>query len=263
VWLSALRQRLTAPDPFSYAEPVTSPEIETAAISTAFKDLCIDSTTAEAAASFWSAVLGLSAQSRDRGNFVLTDDTDVHTLWVNQVPEQKSVKNRVHLDVHTAAISELEELGAERVADDEPWTVMADPEGGEFCAFVRQPEDLPRYRLYELVVDCTDPERLATWWGARFGIEAQPDPDSFSWFLDGAPGMPWEMVFNAVPEPKTSKNRVHWDVWGNTAELLAAGATLVRTHDAEIGWDVLADPEGNEFCVFSRALSDEAGQHGS
>jgi hypothetical protein len=42
---------------------------------------------------------------------------------------------------------------------------------------------------------------------------------------------------------------VHWDVWGSTEELVAAGARVLRPRDDEIGWDVLADPEGNEFCV--------------
>jgi hypothetical protein len=65
--------------------------------------------------------------------------------------------------------------------------------------------------------------------------------------------MPFEgIVFGPVPEPKTVKNRIHWDVYGDTAELLAAGATLLRRKDTEIRWDVLADPEGNEFCVFTR-----------
>ena len=60
-----------------------------------------------------------------------------------------------------------------------------------------------------------------------------------------------------VPEPKIAKNRMHHDVLGDTQALLAAGATLVRLRDADtepdgaIEWDVLADPEGNEFCVFS------------
>ncbi len=63
--------------------------------------------------------------------------------------------------------------------------------------------------------------------------------------------MPWELVFQRVPEPKTVKNRIHWDVWGATEEFLAAGARLLRAHDHEIDWDVLADPEGNEFCVFT------------
>jgi hypothetical protein len=45
---------------------------------------------------------------------------------------------------------------------------------------------------------------------------------------------------------------MHWDVWGETQSLLSAGAKLLRSRDGEIGWDVLADPEGNEFCVFTR-----------
>ncbi len=60
-----------------------------------------------------------------------------------------------------------------------------------------------------------------------------------------------------VPEPKTVKNRVHIDVVGDTQALLAVGARLLRARDAGpdddpeqggIEWDVLADPEGNEFC---------------
>ena len=54
-----------------------------------------------------------------------------------------------------------------------------------------------------------------------------------------------------VPEPKIGKNRMHFDVLGDTAALLAAGATMVRPQDDDIEWDVLADPEGNEFCVFA------------
>lgn len=57
-------------------------------------------------------------------------------------------------------------------------------------------------------------------------------------------------VFTPVPEPKRVKNRVHWDVWGSRDSLLAAGASLLRARDDEIGWDILADPAGNEFCVF-------------
>ena len=52
-------------------------------------------------------------------------------------------------------------------------------------------------------------------------------------------------------QPRTVKNRVHWDVQGSTPDLLAAGATLLRARDDEIGWDQLVDVEGNVFCVFA------------
>ena len=175
-----------------------------------------------------------------------------HTLWVNKVPEPRSVKQRVHIDVHVAAVSDLIKLGAIIVDEAQPWTVLADPEGGELCAFVRDPDALPDYRIYEVVVDAADPVTIASWWADRYNADVCHDQDrGFSW-IDEVSGMPWPMVFQSVPEPKTVKNRIHWDVWGETATFLAAGATLLRSRDDEIGWDVLADPEGNEFCVFTR-----------
>jgi hypothetical protein len=128
---------------------------------------------------------------------------------------------------------------------------MADPEGGELCAFVREPESLRTYRVYEVVVDAAYPVSIASWWAERYAANVGHDHDrAFSW-IDQVPGMPWDMVFQRVPEPKSVKNRVHWDVWGETDDLLAVGARQLRKRDDEIGWDVLADPEGNEFCVFS------------
>jgi hypothetical protein len=218
-----------------------------------FKDLCIDTNAPQLAASFWAATLGLSAEPKG-DNYVLSDDVPEHTVWLNLVPEPKSVKNRVHLDVHAAAVAELVERGARTLADRQRWTVMADPEGAEFCAFVRAPDKLGAYRLYELVVDSVNPEPVARWWAERFGVQlgSEVDADGSFYWLEGAPGMPWEMIFGPVPESKTGKNRVHWDVWGKTETLIAAGATLLRARDDEISWDVLADPDGNEFCVFSR-----------
>jgi hypothetical protein len=216
-----------------------------------FKDLCLDVNDLGAAAGFWAPVLGLTAELRDRAA-LLTDGVAQHAVWLNLVPEPRSVKNRVHIDLHTGSIESLLERGARVVSEQDHWTVMADLEGGEFCAFVRDPDTLPSYRLYELVVDAADPERIAAWWASRFGSVARTDPQQgFSW-IESAAGLPWEVVFSAVPEPKTVKNRVHWDVFGETDALLPMGARLLRRRDQEIGWDILADPEGNEFCVFDR-----------
>ena len=55
-----------------------------------------------------------------------------------------------------------------------------------------------------------------------------------------------------MPEPKTAKNHVHWDVTvPAVAPLVAAGVAVLREPAAEIGWYVLADPEGNEFYAFT------------
>jgi hypothetical protein len=62
------------------------------------------------------------------------------------------------------------------------------------------------------------------------------------------------MDFAPVPEPKTAKNRIHWDVMtSDVAALVAHGAEVLRRPDDEISWTVLADPEGNEFCAFAPA----------
>ena len=70
--------------------------------------------------------------------------------------------------------------------------------------------------------------------------------------LEAVPNAPFEsMVFVDVPEAKQSKNRIHIDVTApNVDPILAHGATLLRPTDDNIDWHVLADPEGNEFCVF-------------
>jgi hypothetical protein len=216
----------------------------------AFKDLCVDAVDVERAATFWSQALGLSRDA-DAPGARLIGDIPEQAIWINAVPEARSVKQRVHLDLHVAAVQDLLDLGARVLAEESRWTVLADPEGGELCAFVREPAELPAYRLYEVVVDAADHQAISQWWADRFGVSAMHEQQrGFSW-IEGAAGLPWALIFQSVPEPKTVKNRIHWDLWGATDEFLAAGASLLRSHDHEIDWDMLADPEGNEFCVFT------------
>jgi hypothetical protein len=140
-------------------------------------------------------------------------------------------------------------LGATIVQPHERWTVMADPEGTQFCAFLR--DELPDDRMHGLVVDCVDAAAIATWWGMVYDAPVQVNSDDWA-TVEKIPGMPiLTMDFTKVPEPKTVKNRIHWDVTvADVGLLLEAGATLLRRKDDQIGWHVLADPEGNEFCAF-------------
>jgi hypothetical protein len=107
-----------------------------AAETISFKDLCIDSVSPDVLAPFWAAALGLRAEPSG-SDFRLVDGVSEHTLWVNKVPEPRTIKQRGHLDVHVAAVSDLTRLGAVVIDQTQPWTVLADPEGGELCAFVR------------------------------------------------------------------------------------------------------------------------------
>jgi hypothetical protein len=117
--------------------------------------------------------------------------------------------------------------------------------------------------------DAADPHRLAAFWATALGYIAEPgydDPDGAA-LIDPAGRGP-AISFLRVPEPKTSKNRLHIDIrvageppWDmparealirtKVAELRAAGATGLRDefYGDHLGHVVMLDPEGNEFCV--------------
>ncbi|HTU76573.1 MAG TPA: VOC family protein [Trebonia sp.] len=218
-----------------------------------FKLVVLDAGNVARLGEYWAAALNRTWRAKgDRYGF-MTGPTPEHRVWINAVPEPKTVKNRVHLDIYARSLADLEALGATAIEPFPRWTVMADPEGGEFCAFTR--DDLPAERLHALVVDSENPMAQARWWGAVYGAVVV---DKGEWArLEGVPGMPIAaMDFVRVPEPKTVKNRVHWDVTipsaDSLAALVSAGATVLREPDDDIQWHILADPEGNEFCVFTR-----------
>jgi Glyoxalase-like domain len=105
-----------------------------------FKDLCLDADNPARLGAFWAAVLDRAWAAQDGGDGRLTGPTSQHTIWVNQVPEAKAAKQRVHLDIYARDLAGLEALGATIVEPQDgtrAWTVMADPERGEFCAFTQ------------------------------------------------------------------------------------------------------------------------------
>ena len=113
-------------------------------------------------------------------------------------------------------------------------------------------------RFKDLCLDASDHQVLADWWCAAIGYrrrdtlqDGSPRPTEWPLPIEDPTGAGPLIWIVPVPEPKTVKNRMHLDVVGNTDALLAAGATLLRAKDDDIDWDVLADPEGNEFCVFA------------
>ncbi len=216
-----------------------------------FKDLVIDASDPRVASPFWAGAVGLEASYQDNGDGVLTGATPEHGIWVNAVPEPRTVKQRVHLDVNALSVDDVLALGATRLSapGEFRWTVMADPEGGELCVFER--DEVADYRLFEIIVDSADPVGIAGWWAEAFGGRMVTER-GLVW-VEQIPGAPFEtMDFVPVPEPKTVKNRIHWDVTAPALQpVLDAGATLLRARDDEIFWDVVADPEGNEFCVFT------------
>jgi hypothetical protein len=109
----------------------------------------------------------------------------------------------------------------------------------------------------QTVVDAEDPVALGRWWADALGWVVVDDASESGDFeirpaADRLPGL----LFGWAPDAKTTKNRLHLDFRpddrdAEVARLLALGAVRVDIGQGEESWIVLADPEGNEFCVLS------------
>jgi hypothetical protein len=122
-------------------------------------------------------------------------------------------------------------------------------------------------RITELVLDCFDPDRLAAFWCGVLGyVETDRVGDSIEISPPGpghdSGGLQPQLVFDRTVNPKREKLRLHIDVNATDrdqdaelARLLALGATPIDVgQTGDESWHVLADPEGNEFCLLRRRI---------
>jgi len=221
---------------------------------------------------FWAAALGWAVSSEEPGvtnlepeGFVYPDPVAVCIDLVTSA-EPKTGKNRVHIDLATTSaahqaelVARLTELGA-TPADvgqgDVAWTVMADPEGNEFCVLDSLYEDTGP--IATVVVDCADPRAMASFWGQATDWIVHKVTDH-SAVLRSAKGVGPYLQFLRTPDVKIGWNRVHLDVRpypgddaaAEAARLESLGATAIDLGRSDIPWRVFADPEGNEFCLLA------------
>lgn len=100
--------------------------------------------------------------------------------------------------------------------------------------------------------DCADALTLARFWAAALGSDVDDDSTAAKAYVEAAGWGAPNMWFNQVPEPKTAKNRLHFDLRAPASmaaevrRLEALGATVIDRYEA---LTVMADVEGNEFCV--------------
>src|ERR1700677_3675846 len=122
--------------------------------------------------------------------------------------------------------------------------------------------------IHEITFDARDPHALAAFWAALLEREIRPGdmPQDDSVLVVPAPGQPG-LLFLRVPEGKTARNRLHFDLWPTStrrdeqierAAGLGAGALDDRRPAGGAGGVVFADPEGNEFCI-GRGATERAG----
>ncbi|MBA8824756.1 hypothetical protein FHX42_002103 [Saccharopolyspora lacisalsi] len=224
---------------------------------------------------FWAEALGWNASVEEPG--IVTNLTPVGSVYpdpvavcvdVITVPEPKTVKNRVHVDLattsaahHADLVARLQDLGATSAdvgQGDVPWTVLADPEGNEFC--VLEPRTIYRDTgpIAAVVVDCTDPRTMARFWEEAMDWTLHEVTGDHA-VLRSAKGVGPYLKFLRTPDAKTVKNRVHLDLrphpgddqTAEVAQLRTLGATDIDLGQGDVPWTCLADPEGNEFCVLT------------
>jgi Glyoxalase-like domain len=106
----------------------------------------------------------------------------------------------------------------------------------------------------QVVIQAVDAVALGRWWADALGwVVVDDDPDAFE--IRPTPDRLPGLIFEPVSEPKTGQNRLHPDFRpddqdAEVARLLARGAIRADVgQGADVPWVVLADPEGNEFCV--------------
>ena len=113
--------------------------------------------------------------------------------------------------------------------------------------------------ILNITFDCASAQAQATFWAAVTGwtaVQRDATPGHVEYAVEPAGGAMPRLYFTTVPEPKPAKNRVHLDLMppgddqeSEIARLLALGARVLDDQPPGVGWVVLADPEGNEFCL--------------
>ena len=110
-------------------------------------------------------------------------------------------------------------------------------------------------RFSEICVDAHDIDALGAWWSSVLGWPAEPTDDG-DVILRAPAGSGPDWLFLAVPDDKAVKNRIHFDFTPDDQQaevdrVVALGARHVDIGQGEQTWVVLADPEGNEFCILA------------
>lgn len=109
----------------------------------------------------------------------------------------------------------------------------------------------------QVIIDSADPSALGRWWAEQLGwVVVNDDADEFE--IRPTPEQLPGLLFGPAPDAKVVKNRLHLDFrpddqQAEVQRFLAAGARRVDVGQQDVPWVVLADPEGNEFCILGAA----------
>ena len=238
-------------------------------MTTRLVNVCFDANDPLRLARFWAGALGWEVydETTDEIGVLPTDGTRFILVFL-AVPEPKTGKNPIHLDLVSESaehqrevVDRLIELGAEHIdigqGDAVDHVVLADPEGNEFCVVLRG-EFLADTDFLGAVV--FEPAHPATgrFWGQAIGWPVVYDQDG-DVAIRAPDGRGPFITFGPPGVNKSGKNRLHLDLAPHAADdhateverLIALGARRTDIGQGSVPWVVLADPDGNEFCLLS------------
>jgi predicted enzyme related to lactoylglutathione lyase len=231
--------------------------------------LTIDAYDPAGLARFWAGVLRWRVGEQDEEGVVLdpTDGTRFD-LFFAVVPDTDQGVDRMHFDLSSrsvdgqhATVQRAVDLGARHIdvgqGPDAGHVVLADPEGNEFC--VLEPGN--RFVDYGGVLGsltCDGSPAVGYFWSQALGWPLVWDQDDET-AIRAPDGTGQFITWGPPVIPKTGKNKMHLDIAppidgdqrAEVDRLISLGAHRVDIGQGDVRWVVMADPDGNEFCVLT------------
>jgi predicted enzyme related to lactoylglutathione lyase len=228
-----------------------------------------DATDPDRLAGFWAGVLGREMVDDPHDGIALLPSEDPG-FRVRFLPtqERKSGPNQIHFDLTStsledqrATVARALELGGRHLdigqLPEEEHVVLADPEGNEFCVIPPGNNFLADTGFIG-AINCDGSQQVGYFWSTALDWPLVWDQDQETAIQSPRGGS--KIAWGGPPvRRKTGKNRLHLDVaplaysdqQAEVARLVALGATRIDIGQGDTGWVVLADPDGNEFCVLA------------
>jgi catechol 2,3-dioxygenase-like lactoylglutathione lyase family enzyme len=220
-------------------------------------------------ARFWAGVLGWEMVDDPPDGFALlpSDDTGFRIEFFPS-QEQKTGQNQLHFDLTSTSLEVQEqtvarslELGARHIdigqLPEEEHVVLADPEGNEYCV-IEPGNNFLADTGFIGAINCDGTRAVGYFWSEALGWPLVWDQDEETAIQSPSGGT--KMSWGGPPvNPKTGKSRLHLDIappadgdqQAEVERLVSLGATRIDIGQGDVSWVVMADPDGNEFCVLT------------
>ena len=231
--------------------------------------VCFDANDPLGLARFWSGVLGWEiTDDPDEGVTIVPNDDTGFRIDFLPTENPKTGQNQIHFDLTSATPEDQQgtvarslELGARHIdvgqRPEEGHVVLADPEGNEFCV-VEAGNSFLADTGFIGAINCDGTQEVGYFWSEALGWPLVWDQDQETAIQSPKGGS--KMSWGGPPvNPKAGKNRLHLDIappadgdqQAEVDRLVSLGATRIDIGQGDVSWVVMADPDGNEFCVLT------------